>query len=58
LLKVADFLELSQACGEGGNEPQEAFRCTGSAEVKMSVCGGGVYAEVVKEREGYSSNVR
>lgn len=42
----------------GDNDPQEAFRCTGSSEVKMSVCGGGVYAVLKGEREGYSSKVR
>ena len=39
-------------------DPQEALPCTGSSDLKMSVCGGGVNVGLDDEREGYSSNVR
>jgi hypothetical protein len=57
LLEAIGFVQLEGGCEAGANDPQEACRCSGSSDVKMSVCGGGVYA-VWEEREGYSSNVR
>jgi hypothetical protein len=58
LLEATGLGALSRGCKVGANEPQDAFRCFGSSDVKMFVCGGGVYAVLDREREGYSSKVR
>jgi hypothetical protein len=58
LLEAAGFRLLPGVGEEGEKELQEAFRCTGSSDVKMSVWGGGVYVVEERDREGYSSKVR
>jgi hypothetical protein len=58
LLEADAFKVLSGVGRQGEKEPQEAFRCTGSSDVKMSVWGGGVYAVLERDREGYNSKVR
>tara|TARA_R110002003_G_scaffold70_43_gene6673 strand:+ start:5989 stop:6162 length:174 start_codon:yes stop_codon:yes gene_type:complete len=52
------FRELPYVDEVGVSDPQDALLWMGSSEVKMSVCGGGVYVVLGDTREGYNSNVR